>query len=132
MNEKVKIFYRELRNKYFSPDCKEWRFGQTVFNTMHMLYPAVADKFRGTSIDPFHNDDNMDEFIEKCFDELNAEIIESYGGNVTAETVGEISSGSGDVRCGSVSGSVKTGSGDVTCKSVNGMIRTGSGDVYHT
>lgn len=62
----------------------------------------------------------------------HAEIIESYGGNVTAETVGEISSGSGDVRCGSVSGSVKTGSGDVTCKSVNGMIRTGSGDVYHT
>lgn len=62
----------------------------------------------------------------------HAEIIESYGGNVTAETVGEISTGSGDVRCGNVSGSVRTGSGDVTCKNIDGMVRTGSGDVFHT
>jgi hypothetical protein len=60
----------------------------------------------------------------------NAEIIESYGGNVTAETVGDISSGSGNIRCGNVSGSVKNDSGNVTCKSIHGMVRTGSGDVY--
>lgn len=71
MNEKVKSFYRELRNNLNNPDCKQWRYGQTVFNTMHQLYPVVADKFRGSTIDPFHNDDTVDKFIEKCFYELN-------------------------------------------------------------
>jgi hypothetical protein len=70
MNKKVKLFYAELRNNLDSYDCKQLRYGQIVFNTMHSLYPVVADKFRGTSIDPFHNDDIVDEFIEKCFEEL--------------------------------------------------------------
>ena len=71
MNEKFKSFYEELRNNLNNPVCKKWSYGQTVFNTMHILHPVVADKFRGTSIDPFHNDDIVDKFIEKCFDELN-------------------------------------------------------------
>lgn len=70
MNERVKSFYAELRNNLNNSNYKQWRYGQTVFNTMQILHPGAADKFRGTSIDPFHNDDNVDEFIEKCFDEL--------------------------------------------------------------
>ena len=46
----------------------EWRYGQTVFNVMYDLYPEKANKYRGSSIDPFHNDDNVDEFIDACFD----------------------------------------------------------------
>jgi hypothetical protein len=72
MNDKVKSFYVELRNNLNNSNYMQWRYGQTVFNTMHILYPAVADSFRGTSVDPFHNDDTVDEFIEKCFDELNS------------------------------------------------------------
>ena len=57
--------------------------------------------------------------------------LENHAGNVTAQNVGELSTGSGDVKCGDVSGSIRTGSGDVECGSVSGNIRTGSGDVAH-
>lgn len=57
--------------------------------------------------------------------------LENHSGNVTAQNVGEISTGSGDVKCGNVSGSIRTGSGDVECGTVGGNIRTGSGDVSH-
>ena len=57
--------------------------------------------------------------------------LENHAGNVTAQNVGEVSTGSGDVRCGNVSGSIRTGSGDVSCGNVGGNIRTGSGDVMH-
>lgn len=57
--------------------------------------------------------------------------LENHSGNVTAQNVGEISTGSGNVRCGNVGGSIRTGSGDVECGTVNGNIRTGSGDVRH-
>jgi hypothetical protein len=40
---------------------------------MHKLYPSAAEKYRGTLIDPFHNDDVVDEFIEKCFEDINEE-----------------------------------------------------------
>lgn len=33
-----------------------WRYGQSWFNTLHMLFPEEADKIRGTNIDPFHID----------------------------------------------------------------------------
>ena len=58
-------------------------------------------------------------------------IIENRSGNVTAQNVGEINTGSGDVECAAVSGSIRTGSGDVECGAVSGSIRTGSGDVNH-
>ena len=61
----------------------------------------------------------------------NVNILENGSGNVKAENVGEISTGSGDVECAAVSGSIRTGSGDVECGAVGGSIRTGSGDVSH-
>jgi len=57
--------------------------------------------------------------------------LENNSGNVTAQNVGEISAGSGDIKCGNVSGSVRTGSGDIECGNVGGSIKTGSGDVRH-
>ena len=61
----------------------------------------------------------------------DVELLENGSGNVKAENVGEINTGSGDVECAYVSGSIRTGSGDVECGKVNGSIRTGSGDVSH-
>ena len=61
----------------------------------------------------------------------DVESLENHAGNVTANNVGEISTGSGDVKCLDVSGSIRTGSGDIICGAVNGNIRTGSGDVNH-
>ena len=57
--------------------------------------------------------------------------IDDVVGKVTANNVGEISTGSGDINCGAVSGGIRTGSGDVHCGTVEGNIKTGSGDVYH-
>jgi hypothetical protein len=44
-------------------------------------------------------------------------------------TVGDISTGSGDVTCENVTGSVNTASGDVDCKNIGGNVKTSSGDV---
>lgn len=55
----------------------------------------------------------------------------THAGNVVAENVGEISTGSGDVKCGNVGGSVCTGSGNVCCDRVGGSVSTGSGDVRY-
>lgn len=44
-------------------------------------------------------------------------------------SVGDISTGSGDVTCEDVTGSVNTASGDVDCKNIGDNVRTASGDV---
>jgi hypothetical protein len=61
----------------------------------------------------------------------DVQVLENQAGNITAHNVGEISTGSGDIKCGYVEGNIRTGSGDVVCGDVNGNIRTGSGDVTH-
>ena len=61
----------------------------------------------------------------------DVESLENHSGNVTANNVGEVSTGSGDVTCADVGGSIRTGSGDVDCNNVTGNIRTGSGDVSY-
>jgi len=62
----------------------------------------------------------------------DVQTLENHAGNVTANNVGELSTGSGDVKVdGNVGGSIRTGSGDVVCGQVGGNIRTGSGDVSH-
>lgn len=68
MNKKIVKFYIELRNNL---NTQPWRYGQTVFNTMYTLHPYIAQKYCGTPIDPFHNDDVVDEFIEKCLSEFS-------------------------------------------------------------
>ena len=68
MNDIIKVFYEELRNNI---NTHRLRYGQTVFNTMYSLHPETAQKYSGTSIDPFHNDDVVDKFIEKCFEKID-------------------------------------------------------------
>ena len=41
---------------------KEWRHGQTVFNLMSEQYPEEADRIRGTGLDMFYNDYNIEEY----------------------------------------------------------------------
>ena len=33
-----------------------WRMGQTAFNTLQALRPELAEKYRGSDIDPFYAD----------------------------------------------------------------------------
>jgi len=46
-----------------------WRKGQSLFNALCVLYPDIADEIRGTSLDPFHRDDK----IQECIDWLKKE-----------------------------------------------------------
>lgn len=34
----------------------EWRRGQTYFNVLHQMRPSLANKIRGTNLDPFYTD----------------------------------------------------------------------------
>lgn len=57
--------------------------------------------------------------------------IENECGTVTANEVGEISTTSGDIKCGNVAGSAKTMSGDINCGNIGGNAKTMSGDITH-
>lgn len=44
---------------------QDWRWGQTVFNTLHNVNPMLANRVRATRLDPFYKDvHEMTEFME--------------------------------------------------------------------
>ncbi|MGE4497557.1 MAG: hypothetical protein AB7E48_06725 [Deferribacterales bacterium] len=73
----------------------------------------------------------QDSVIGKISVTLNgdADSIELESGEVVANNVGNISTQSGDVKCGNVSGSVQTMSGDVRADKIMGSAHTMSGDI---
>lgn len=40
----------------------DWRWGQSLFNALWVLYPDLAEQIRGTESDPFHSDDRVPAF----------------------------------------------------------------------
>lgn len=40
-----------------------WRKGQSFFNALYILYPDVGDAVRGTSVDPYHRDEKIEDCI---------------------------------------------------------------------
>jgi hypothetical protein len=42
----------------------EWRKGQTYFNLLYDERPDVADRVRGTAVDPFHQDEKLPVFLD--------------------------------------------------------------------
>jgi hypothetical protein len=57
----------------------EWRYGQTVFNVMHSMHPELADKFRGTSVDPFYKDEMAEAFVSACLEEWHGDLAKHQG-----------------------------------------------------
>lgn len=53
-------------------DNPTWREGQAYFNVLNRMYPDIADRIRGTVIDPFHADSIIPEFLEAVEKEVNA------------------------------------------------------------
>jgi len=41
------------------------RKGQQAFNDLYAKHPEIADQIRGTSIDPFYNDECLTAFYAK-------------------------------------------------------------------
>lgn len=66
MNAFVKINLWEflVQWPYAYPDCPEWRKGQRFFNYLEEVHPDLANKLRGTTLDPFHRDDILHRAIE--------------------------------------------------------------------
>ena len=50
-------------------DHEDWRIGQTMFNVLYEMFPVLANTIRGTSKDPFYNDDNVEEFLLWLFEQ---------------------------------------------------------------
>lgn len=48
----VNDFYKLVSDNLYNHP--EWRYGQTLFNTLHQVYPTTADSIRGTDRDPFY------------------------------------------------------------------------------
>ena len=44
------------------------RKGQAFFAALNFLHPAIADKIRATQIDPFHDDEKL----EQCINQISA------------------------------------------------------------
>jgi len=42
----------------------QWREGQAYFNVLETHLPHLANKVRGTDLDPFYRDDRIDAFRE--------------------------------------------------------------------
>ncbi|HOY30259.1 MAG TPA: hypothetical protein PKW80_00120 [Bacteroidales bacterium] len=46
------------------------RKGQAFFNALYFLHPVIADNIRATQIDPFHDDEKLDE----CINQISARL----------------------------------------------------------
>ena len=52
---------------YHSTLNLDWRYGQTLFNTLSIYRPDLAEMVRGTSADPFFSDDPDSTEVVKFF-----------------------------------------------------------------
>jgi len=55
-------------------DFPNWRYGQTLFNTLFETKPDLAEKIIGTEIDPFHmlnNERGISDFWAWLFNEMD-------------------------------------------------------------
>lgn len=55
--------YIETATRYAHDNPHE-RSGQAYFNSLYSYCPVIADAVRATKIDPFHNDVNINSFLE--------------------------------------------------------------------
>lgn len=62
-------FYKKLHNTMKT--FPHWRRGQATFNVVNELRPDIANEFRGSDIDPFHDDSKIQKFLDTCFDTLD-------------------------------------------------------------
>lgn len=56
--------YFEHRHGY-----PQQRDGQFTFNLMYELRPDLANKYRGSDVDPFYDNSRIDAFLKACFSE---------------------------------------------------------------
>lgn len=52
-------------------DNPQYRQGQSFFNALYVMHPEVADNIRGSTVDPYYKDDNIELCIKTITDEQN-------------------------------------------------------------
>ena len=62
--------YDEYMGRVESEHRKGLRYGQACYNVLSEMYPDIADKVRGTDLDPFYNDNKVTDFFCWLFDEV--------------------------------------------------------------
>lgn len=62
-------FYKKLYE--FIEEKSSYRLGQAAFNLMTDLAPHIAKKYLGSDLDPFYNDERIEEFVRICLEELS-------------------------------------------------------------
>lgn len=62
-NEYTRMVNTVLILQLDKPTSEQWRRGQAYFNVLYDVKPNLADKVRGTLLDPFHNDARIPDFI---------------------------------------------------------------------
>lgn len=62
----VEFFDYQKLVREVNKENPNWRIGQTYFNVLYQLYPDLADEIRGSSIDPFHtnNEEKLYDFFK--------------------------------------------------------------------
>ena len=58
-NQLLDILFEGYKNH------KHLRCGQSMYNKLHELNSNIAHDINGTDADPFYNDDNIENFINK-------------------------------------------------------------------
>ena len=68
-----KLLFEEYQTKFYTtPYPKELRHGQAVFNYVYSTEPEIADKLRGSAVDPFYQDRLTEIFwlaVERLYNE---------------------------------------------------------------
>lgn len=64
--ETVKKFARRMQT--INP---QYRAGQSFFNALYIMHPEIADNIRGSTVDPYYQDDNMELCTKTITDEQN-------------------------------------------------------------
>lgn len=60
--------YNKLLNAVKEPKPPHFRYGQYVFVRAYEFFPAECTKITGSNeLDPFHNDGNVDKFLEYLY-----------------------------------------------------------------
>lgn len=74
INQNSHRFLTHVFSTYFEKAVgvtDSWRIGQLMFNELAYVKPRLAEKIRGTEVDPFYAEDMSDEHLQAFCEFIN-------------------------------------------------------------
>ena len=59
-----------LLKKIYGPRPSNFRLGQWAYICLHEIFPEIANQINATELDPFHDDNRVEEMIVAVFTEF--------------------------------------------------------------